>query len=93
MSDDTVPDTAEPDVKGKGPRAMNAKGIRRRLDKINAGGAEGATKGRAKKQAKLAETILAQIASGEIRNPVAAARAFVEGTTAASAAPAAPDEA
>jgi hypothetical protein len=89
MSDDTVPETAETDTKGKGPRSMNAKGIRRRLDKINAGGAEGATKGRSKKQAKLAETILAQIASGQVRNPVAAARAFVEGT---SAAPAAPEE-
>jgi hypothetical protein len=87
MSEETETGS-ETEAAGKSPRPLNAKSIRRRLDKINAGGTEGPAKGRAKKLAKLSEQILAQIAAGQIRNPAAAARAFIDGKSAAPEAPA-----
>jgi hypothetical protein len=64
------------------PKVLSAKKIKRRVEQI-AAGTDPRTAG--KKRKRLAENILRQIASGQIRNPVAAARAFFEGESAGGA--------
>lgn len=82
MSETSEPD-ANPAKTRTTPRPLNAKSIRRRIEKIGTAGDDGSVKGKAKKLTKLSDQILTQIATGQISNPVAAARAYVEGKTAA----------
>lgn len=69
--------------KAEAPKGLNAKKIKRRVEKIGAGDEP---KLAAKQKKKLASTILRQIAAGKIKNPVAAAKAFVEANAKAPAA-------
>lgn len=61
------------------PKALTSKKIKRRIEKI---GASDDPKAAARQKKKLASSILRQIASGQIKNPVAAAKAFVAGAPA-----------
>ena len=57
-----------------GPKALKAKSVKRRMGRILN---EEDTKLARKKKSKLARAIIRQIASGDIKNPRAVARAFV----------------
>lgn len=59
-------------------KPLNANKIRRRVEKFAAGDEPRLI---AKQKKKLAATILRQIAAGQIKNPVAAAKAFVEASS------------
>ncbi|MFD1344450.1 hypothetical protein [Litorisediminicola beolgyonensis] len=70
-------DTETPETgTAAGPRSLNAKQVRRRAAKI-AGGQNGPRA--ARMHGKLAIRILEAIAAGEVKNPRAAARAFLAG--------------
>jgi hypothetical protein len=68
-------DTTTPEAKN-----LNAKRIKRRIEKIQSGNDAGKPeKNGSKMRGKLAISILRQIAAGKIANPTAAAKAFVTG--------------
>ncbi|MEB3421089.1 hypothetical protein ACFSDD_23640 [Salipiger marinus] len=73
---DTPHDTAAP-LSARTQKSLNltAKSVKRRMSKISSG-----TEPRAlnKKKGKLAIAILNQIAAGQIKNPVAVAKAFAD---------------
>lgn len=57
-----------------GPKPLKAKAVKRRMGRI---ASDEDRKQARKKKSKLARAILRQIASGDIKNPRAVARAFV----------------
>lgn len=62
-----------------GKKNLTAKTVKRRISRINAGTTPSTVR---KKKGKLAANILAQIAAGRIKNPVAVAKAFASGNAA-----------
>ncbi|MGB3408334.1 MAG: hypothetical protein WBA67_12655 [Jannaschia sp.] len=74
MSDTETTTDANAASEKKQTRRLNAKSIRRRVLRINAGTEDRKVR---QKKGKLAISILERIASGEIKNPAAAAKAFL----------------
>ncbi|NKW91429.1 hypothetical protein HGD87_02710 [Rhodobacteraceae bacterium R_SAG9] len=66
---------AEESADKKSPKTLTAKRVKRRMEKI---GTSRQPQNLRKKRAKFAQTVLHQIASGQIKNPQAAANAFVD---------------